>query len=311
MKHPLIKTFYTPRQALAQSGTENISWSPLKPRLLVEYLKKAGLAYCFETSGDFAPFTAADFRLAHTAEYVDAFFAGQEPLASSNGLRWTPELADTVRYTNASLYHAIRAAIDNPQQVTFSPTSGFHHARPTAGSGYCTFSGQVIASVKIFRQLAIAGAYLDLDGHFGNSIEDSRAFVPELNLAIPFGANINPVGTHGDYVETFRQQLRALREQIAAGQIRYVVFCHGADSHEADDLKGQCTTDEWLACSQIFYGWVAKVEQSLGISLPVTISLFGGYRHDAFDAVLSLHTADLATCLKCLCGHDLGYRIQL
>ena len=66
--------------------------------------------------------------------------------------------------------------------LTFSPTSGFHHARPEGGSGFCTFSGQVIASLKIYEEKKLVGAYLDLDGHYGNSIEDSRKLFPLLLL---------------------------------------------------------------------------------------------------------------------------------
>ena len=217
MKATRIKTFYTPQQVLESGATENHSRSPQKPRLLMDYLAGQGLAGYFEVVGDIAPFTDEDFRLAHTAEYVEAFFAGRQPLASSNGLHWSREFADTVRYTNASLYRAIHAAIAQPQQVTFSPTSGFHHARPDAGSGYCTFSGQVIASVKIYRELGVAGAYLDLDGHFGNSIEDSRAFVADLDQAVPRGCNINPLGSHAQYVESFQSQLVPLRSTSRFG----------------------------------------------------------------------------------------------
>ena len=311
MKDARIKTFYTPNQVLEHGATGNFSRSPQKPRLLMEYLAGQGLAGYFEVAGDFPPFTDEDFRAAHAAEYVDAFFAGRQPLASSNGLSWSREFADTVRYTNASLYQAIDAAIARPQQVTFSPTSGFHHAQPEAGSGYCTFRGQVIASIKIYRELGIAGAYLDLDGHFGNSIEDSRGFVLDLDQAIPRGCNINPAGTHAEYVESFQSQLETLHKQIVSGHVGYVVFCHGADSHEADDLHGQCTTAEWVKCSQFFYDWVADVEASTGVSLPVTLSLFDGYRRDNYDSVLALHTVDLVTCLNRLCGHELGYEVNV
>ena len=127
--------------------------------------------------------------LAHTA-----FFAGGRPLCESNELTWSEQFADSVRYTNASLCHAIEHSIAHPEQLTFSPTSGFHHARPRGGGGFCTFSGQVIAAVKLFRKHHMVGAHIDLDGHFGNSIEDSRAFVAKLNQAIPPGCNINPAG---------------------------------------------------------------------------------------------------------------------
>ena len=82
-----------------------------------------------------------------------------------------------MRYTNASLYHAIEHAVAHPEQVALSSTSGFHHARPTGGGGFCTFSGQVIAAVKIYREHRLVGAHVDLDGHFGNSIEDSQTSV--------------------------------------------------------------------------------------------------------------------------------------
>ena len=36
-------------------------------------------------------------------KYVDSFFCGKEPLASSNGLKWNSQFADSVRFTNASL----------------------------------------------------------------------------------------------------------------------------------------------------------------------------------------------------------------
>ena len=78
-----------------------------------------------------------------------------------------------------------------------------------------------------------------------------------------------------------------------------------------DDLHGQCMTAEWLKCSQLFCDWVARVEASTGVSLPVTLSLFGGYRHDNYDSVLSLHTVDLATCLNRLCGHELRYEVEV
>ena len=118
---------------------------------------------------------------------MEAFFSGIEPLAASNMLTWSRQLADSVRYTNAGLYHALASAVGNRSSVAFSPVSGFHHATPESGDGFCTFSGQVIASVRIFREDKLPGAYIDLDGHYGNSIEDSGGFVKELNQAVPLG----------------------------------------------------------------------------------------------------------------------------
>jgi hypothetical protein len=98
-----------------------------------------------------------------------------------------------------------------------------------------------------------------------------------------------------------------LKEKILDGIVHYVVFCHGADSHEADDLPGQCTTEEWLECSKLFYDWVKELDEIRGKPLPLALSLFGGYRSDDYGSVLSLHVADLVTCLNVLCGRELTY----
>ncbi len=90
-------------------------------------------------------------------------------------------------------------------------------------------------------------------------------------------------------------------------KIHYLVFCHGADSHEWDDLGYQLTTREWLECSEMFYRFVLDLQRKTKWQLPVSISLFGGYRKDDYDSVLSLHTADLVQCLNILCDQNIQY----
>jgi acetoin utilization deacetylase AcuC-like enzyme len=193
------------------------------------------------------------------------------------------------------------------QEVTLAPVSGFHHATPHGGNGFCTFSGQVIAAVRLWREVHCRTAFIDCDQHFGNSIEDSRFFVKDLAQAIPQGANLNPEGSHQAYLRDLRAQLKSLGERILQGEIDVVVFCHGADSHEWDDMHGQCTTEEWLEASRIVYEWVHDLDGRRGQLLPLALALFGGYRRDDFDSVLALHAADLVACLNILCGHHIPY----
>jgi hypothetical protein len=79
------------------------------------------------------------------------------------------------------------------------------------------------------------------------------------------------------------------------------VFAQGADSHEDDDLGGQCTTAEWLEASSLVYGMLDRIGARLGKPIPLTLSLFGGYREDNYEAVLRIHTADLIRCLQIVC----------
>lgn len=305
---PNLFTYFREEQSI--KIPVGFSRSPNKPKLLLDWLKNHNLHYV-KLRKDWSPFQKEDFLIAHTKEYVASFFEGGR-LADSNGLAWNPEFARSVQYTNASLYEAIKNSLDHPGGISFSPTSGFHHATPERGHGFCTFSGQVIASVKHYRERGVCGAYIDLDEHFGNSIEDSREFCPDLNLAVPKGANVNPSGRNQKYIKSLEEKLQSLNLHILENRIHYIVVCSGADSLEDDDLGSSLALKEWLACKRIVYEWIVNLSKQLGRHIPVTITLFGGYRQDHFESVLDAHTQDLLICLEVLSGvitdYDSVYR---
>jgi acetoin utilization deacetylase AcuC-like enzyme len=271
---------------------DSVSKSPLKPKLVMEALQNGKLGDKIKVHSDFAPLTQKDYNIAHTDRYVEAFLEGERPLCSSNSIPWSEKLVSTVGYTNASLYNAIKFAVDNPNSLSLSPTSGFHHATPNRGVGFCTFSGQVIGSVKVWRDTGKVGAYVDLDGHYGNSIGDSLAYCDDTSKAIKH--NINPDGINDDYIESFEKQLAKLETDILFGKVDYVVWCHGADSHIDDDfaMTAKVDTERWLRCSDIFFDFVVKM-RSMGRNVPVVMCLFGGYRADNYDFVIDLHKQDI------------------
>jgi len=303
---PEIDLFFRPEMALEKDPRENESRSPSKPGRFVAHVAGLPLGAHLRRV-PFEPLRPDDFLIAHEPAYVEGFFAGREPHASANGLAWSREFATTVRYTNGSLVAAVAAALERPARIALSPTSGFHHAAPEGGSAFCTFSGQVIAALRVFRARGARGAWIDLDGHFGNSIEDSRAFRPELDAAIPAWAHINPAGRHRAYLNDLAARLEVLGGHVLAGAIDYVGFAHGADSHEWDDLGVQCTTAEWIEASRLVYGAVERWSRALGRPLPLVLSLFGGYREDDPDSVLELHAADVSIALSTLAGLDVEH----
>lgn len=309
MRKKKIKVFYTEKQVCQENIQKgSYSKSPLKPKLLMEHLQANGFGKVLDVVSQFRPLGKRDFKLAHNARYVNNFYAGKGN-CTSNSIPWSRALVESVQYTNSSLYHAIRYACKHPEVMTFSPTSGFHHAGPGGGSGFCTFSGQVIASTKLYRNKGLVGAYLDLDGHFGNSIEDSRKFVKDLDESIYM--NINPRGSHDDYIVDFVQKLEELANAIRLGLVDYVVWCHGADSHEWDQLGHQCSTEEWIFCSQLFYSQIHRLEEELGRCIPVTLSLFGGYRDDDYNSVLSLHASDIREGCRILLRNEVEYETKV
>jgi len=90
--------------------------------------------------------------------------------------------------------------------------------------------------------------------------------------------------------------------------VDYIVFCHGADSHEYDDIGRQLNTKEWMECSSIFSEWIIKLELKMKSKVPVSLSLFGGYRKDDYQSVLSLHTASILNTLSILSQTTIDYK---
>lgn len=311
MKRKIV-AYYTPKQVLQENIQLSTSKSPLKPKLVMSDLMKVANKHV-RIQPNFKPFTKEDFMIAHTKAWVEEVFHFNQPgvkLASS--IPWSQELVTSLGYTTSSLYHAIKHSINNPEDLAFSPTSGFHHAMPNRGTGFCTFAGQVVASVKIYNETGKVGCYLDLDGHFGNSIEDCRGYVKDLDNAVPKGFNFNPRGNDGEYVQMLSNFLyNTLMPAMADGDIDYVVWCHGADSHVFDDLGGQVDTEHWTLCSKLFWEWVKYMDNVLTDGVPVSFALFGGYRHDDYQSVINLHISDIVTGINtCIKGADVKFKLK-
>lgn len=290
-----IDVLYMPEMC---STAKSKSSSPNKPQRLMEYInltKNDGLFNIHQ----FKPFTKKDFYVAHEKEYVDNFFKGIEDVTALTLIEWSKEMLETLKYTNASLYHSIRQSILKPFTIVLSPTSGFHHATPKQGFDFCSFSGQVIASMKIYEEFGLSGSYIDLDAHYGNSIEDTRKHVPILNKAIPKGFNINPSGEGDNYIKSLEKNLIKLKHALLTEKIHYVVLCHGADSHIDDDLGcGSLSTEQWLHCSDMVYKMIEETSKQMKKNIPLTLSLFGGYRKDNYDFVLDLHLRSILNSIK-------------
>jgi acetoin utilization deacetylase AcuC-like enzyme len=300
------------RPEMSPPDAASFSKSPTKPRRFMEFLRGTPVWSHVHEYGDFSAVGRALLQLAHTDGYITAMLDGDYDAVDAetgllsnpegNGIGWSEAFRDSVLWTNGSLLSAIRCARQMPQRIHMAPVSGFHHARPEGGEGFCTFSGQVISAIKMYKDHGMRGAWIDLDGHFGNSIEDSRGFAPMLNLAIPKGCNINPQGTHGNYLADLANRLAILGKLVMRGGIDYICFAHGADSHEWDDLGSQCSTEEWLTASDLVYEAIRGWSAHRGKPIPVVLALFGGYRDDHPESVLGLHAMDAARALSWLGG---------
>lgn len=305
MYEPTATVVY--RDAMVAPRRDGYSRSPMKPRLWLEHVRQTALSPRLRLDGGFGVVSADDLRLAHTPEYVAAFLGGRpRALAASAGNGWSKGYRDSVLVKVGALVHAGRAALERPSRLVVCPTSGDHHARPEAGSGFCPIAGQVIAAKRLFAERGVRTAWVDLDEHYGNSIPDCAARDPRVRDAIPL--DINPVGVHAQYLADLTKRLRALEKLLLAGRVDLVCIGHGADSHEWDQLGGSVSTEEWVEAARLTYAAVRRAAHRLGRPVPVVTSFFGGYRDDDYGSVLELHTANVATGLDVLGQAGLRYR---
>lgn len=315
MYNKKVSTFYRAEQAI--QSPVGFSNSPMKPFLLMNKINSMNLSSYFDIKNEFRPFTNSDFQIAHEKEYIENYFNGIQPLAGSNGLQWSSEFANSIRYTNSSLYHAQKYSLENPGSICFSPTSGFHHATPHSGGGFCTFSGQAISALKLYEDdslkkiygTRIVTAWLDLDGHYGNSIRDTYSFAPKLKKAIPDEFNINPSGYGQDYLLDLSNKLELLKVAFLENRVHCICFAQGADSHRDDQLGSQCSTEEWIEAHIKIFTFIRDLAEVLKKPIPLTLSLFGGYRDDDYNSVLNLHLKNLVSCLQILCGQTVDLKL--
>src|SRR5664280_584473 len=115
MKSSKLHTFYHPKMSVDPDNLTGYTQTPAKPRLLMEYLERKGLLKFFLVDDSFQPITKEDFYIAHTREMVDNFFDNGKTSKILH-IKWTPEYAESAKYENASLYYAIRYAVQHPEE---------------------------------------------------------------------------------------------------------------------------------------------------------------------------------------------------
>ena len=112
----------------------------------------------------------------HNPDYVDAFIAGQKPLASMQGFKkWNEQLRDAILSVQAGQLKAAELAWQ--EGISANIAQGFHHAVYDHGNAFCTFNGLALVA-KQFPDKKIF--ILDCDQHGGNGTAEYTRFIPNL-----------------------------------------------------------------------------------------------------------------------------------
>jgi acetoin utilization deacetylase AcuC-like enzyme len=228
-------------------------------------------------------------RRLHSSDYVDAFLEGREPLASSQGWTWTPQIRDGVLAIHGGQLLGAKLAFEHG--IAANIAQGFHHAGHDSGSGYCTFNGLALVAQEFPDKRVMV---LDCDQHGGNGTEEFTKRLPNLHN---FSINGTPFGmrggqrsicrTLGRVTENFglyRQALDDAFDMVDCWRPDLLLYQAGADPHINDPLGSLgMTTEQMMERDRIVF------ERCRDRSLSVLFVLAGGYQEPIGSRLLPLH----------------------
>jgi acetoin utilization deacetylase AcuC-like enzyme len=269
-----IDVYFSPKQL---SNPETTSPSPRKPEFVAADWIEQDLPIRIV---DPVPASREQIARAHERSYVDGVLDCLLP----NGFRGRQrDVADSLPWTSGSFLSAARCALDNGL-VACSPTSGFHHAGPASGYGYCTFNGLMVTALALKAEGKVRRVgILDCDEHYG----DGTAEIID-KLGIDWIRHVSEEYAGAAAAKRFIETLPAVVRGFVGCDL--LIYQAGADQHIADPLGGFLTTAELAERDRIVF----TVAKEIGI--PVVWNLAGGYQQP-LARVLEIHRNTMAACV--------------
>ena len=179
-----------------------------------------------------------------------------------------PGLFDFVLLYASATITGVNLIIEENANVVFNPLGGFHHSSRSAAEGFCYFN-DAIAAIDILLARGIRVAYIDIDAHHGNGVQDAYysddrvltislhesgktlypwgGFETETGKDIGKGFNMNiplPEGTDDDlFGMIFDRVVTPAVERFAPSVVVAVI---GADTHRSDPLSHLSLTNNGM-----------------------------------------------------------------
>ncbi len=230
----------------------------------------------------------------HDERYLHAFLHGEEPLASRQGIPWSPAVRDATLAMLGGQLAATDAALRDG--IAMNIARGFHHAVPEAGSGYCPLNGlALVAHAHPDRRVMV----IDCDEHGGNGTEEFTSRLPNLFNVSIFGTRFGcrggerswayQVRVREDGFERYLDALRAAEALIDTHRPDLLLYQAGADCHEDDPKSRAC-----LSTRQLFERDLAVFRMAHARGIPLLFVVAGGYQHADRVARLNANTVRAA-----------------
>lgn len=230
----------------------------------------------------------------HDDTYIDHFLRGEEPLASSQYIAWSPLVRDAVLAMLGGQLEAAQHALAHG--VAMNLARGFHHALWSRGSGFCAINGLALVAHQLPDKRIFV---IDCDEHGGNGTEEFTHRLPNLYNASIFGTRFGCVGSARSWTypvnvarDGFGPYALAL-EDVAAQVTRcapdLILYQAGVDCHE-NDPKGRAGLSTLQLIERDLF--VFRMARRLGI--PILFVVAGGYQDASILAQLNGNTVHAA-----------------
>lgn len=260
-------------------------------RLLRERLQDSGL---FSEDDVCVPPAATEEQLllVHTADWVTRVASGE--LTSDEqrriGFPWTPEMAERSRRSTGATLAAGYCALQD--SIATNLAGGTHHAFSDRGAGFCVFNDVAVA-IRSMQQAGDIQRAMVIDGdvHQGDGTalifgEDDSACTFSIHAKKAFPArkqrsDLDIELLPGCEDETYLAELDRGLQWLAQQQpVDLVFYLAGADPYKKDKLGGLSVSKQGLEERD------RRVFEFCGQhSLPMVITLAGGYAEDVNDIV--------------------------
>jgi acetoin utilization deacetylase AcuC-like enzyme len=279
-----LKVLY--REEMVSDAMARASPSDRKPKLVCEALLGAG--WPIEIVAP-EPTAVSDVCRVHEPSFVDDVLQLRRP----NGFgSFSESVARSVLYNCGACYDAVRVALS--EGISASLTSGFHHAGPRSGRGFCTFNGLMVTAAQLLHEGHAARlAIIDCDYHYGDG---TQAIIDQQGLAdrvlhCSFGRNFR----RPEQADAYLEAVTALRQQLRAFAPDAILYQAGADTHVNDPFGGLLTTEQMRLRDHTLFAIARE------LSIPVAWNLAGGYQVESdgsIPRVVELHLNTFEEALR-------------
>ena len=247
------------------------------------------------------PVDTSLLMLAHDADYVDRFLAGELSEKEEKRIGLTPWTPAMIERTLVLMGGAVEATEHAVQTGGFAGNmaGGTHHAHRDFGSGYCVFNDLAVCALHALEHLGVERvAIVDLDVHQGDGTatilaDEPRACTISVHCStnFPFRKSVSdhdlpvpPESGDAVYLNTVREAL----DLCEAFEPELILYQAGVDGLEADALGKLNVSREGMRQRNHL---VFETAEALGV--PLVVFMGGGYAKPidaSLDAFYDLFT---------------------